>query len=422
MRAGENMMLTRIGPDTPMGNLFRRFWIPALLSEEVPSPDCPPVRVSLLGERLVAFRDSRGRIGLLDAHCPHRRAELFFGRNEESGIRCIYHGWKFDVEGRCVDMPTESPGSRLQERMCTKSYPAMEQGGIIWAYMGPTDGGAAVPSLDFAQVPPGHRYVSKCMMMCNYQQAVEGSIDTAHLSFLHKTLDPADAGPDVFGVGDLLKYSDRDGSPRFFVERTVYGLRIAARRNAEEDSYYWRISHWLMPFYVLVPTAPGLVCRANLFVPIDDEHCWWYRVRWHPERSLTPAEVAGFHSGGLDYAERIPGTYLPRGTRGNDYLLDRAAQRRSSFSGIPSAQLQDIAIQESQGVIVDRTQEHLGTSDLAIIECRRALLEAANELQQGNAPHASVKSEAYRVSAAAVTLRRDANPFQLRDDIITSPA
>lgn len=422
MRADQNVMLTCIGPDTPMGALFRRFWIPALLSEEVPSPDCPPVRVTLLGEKLVAFRDSRGKIGLLDAHCPHRRAELFFGRNEESGIRCIYHGWKFDVDGRCVDMPTEPPGSRLHERMCTKAYPAAEQGGVIWAYMGPKDGGAAVPSLDFARVPPSHRYVSKCMMMCNYQQAVEGSIDTAHLSFLHKTLDPADAGPDVFGVGDLLKYSDRDGSPRFFVERTEYGLWIAARRNAEEDSYYWRISQWLMPFYVLVPTAPGLVCRANLFVPIDDEHCWWYRVRWHPERPLTPDEVAGFHSGGLDYAERIPGTYLPRGTCGNDYLLDRAAQRRSSFSGIPSAQLQDIAIQESQGVIVDRTQEHLGTSDAAIIECRRALLEAAKDLQQGTVPHASGKPEAYRVSAVAVTLERDVNPFRLRDDVIASPA
>lgn len=422
MRADQNVVLTRTGPDTPMGNLFRCFWIPALLSEELPSPDCRPVRVTLLGERLVAFRDTEGRIGLLDAHCPHRRAELFWGRNEGSGIRCVYHGWKFDVEGRCIDMPTESPGNRLQEKMCTKAYPVAERGGVIWAYMGPKDTSANVPDLDFARVSSGHRYISKCMMACNYQQAVEGSIDTAHLSFLHKTLDPTEAGPDVFGVGDLLKYSDRDGSPRFFVESTEYGLRIAARRSAEADTYYWRISQWLMPFHVLVPTAPGLVCRANLFVPIDDEHCWWYRVRWHRDRPLTSDEVAGYRSDGLDYAELIVDTYLPRGNRGNDYLIDRAAQRRSSFTGIPSAQLQDIAIQESQGAIVDRAKEHLGTSDAAIIECRRALLQAAKDLQQGTAPNATGKPEVYRVSAVAITLKRDVDPFQLRDDVIGSPA
>lgn len=415
MRYEQNEILTRTGPDTLMGSLFRQFWIPALLSEELPGPDCPPVRVSLLGERLVAFRDTRGRVGLLDAHCPHRRAELFFGRNEECGIRCAYHGWKFDVEGRCVDQPSEPPGRDFMARVRVKAYRIAERGGIVWAYMGSDPERARIPDFDFALVSPEQRYVSKCLMNCNYQQAVEGSIDTAHLSYLHKSLGSTEKQPDVFGVGGLMRYSDEDGSPEFFVQDTAYGLRIAARRHASEQSYYWRISHWLMPFYVLVPTAQGFVCRANLFIPIDDEHCWWYRVRWHTARPLTPEEVDGFRSGGTDFAELFPATYLPRGNRGNDYLMDREAQRTSSFTGIRSAQLQDIAIQESQGPIVDRTKEQLGTSDIAIVHCRRSLLQAAEELDRGKVPAAVQRPDVYRILAVATTVKHDVSVEDIGD-------
>ena len=407
MKHEQNEILTRVGPNTPMGSLFRNFWFPALLSEELLGPDCPPVRVSLLGERLVAFRDTQRRVGLLDAHCPHRRAELFFGRNEDCGLRCVYHGWKFDVDGRCVDQPSEPAGRDFKDKVRVKAYPVVERAGIVWAYMGSDVEHARLPDFDFALVSSDNRYVSKCLMNCNYQQAVEGSIDTAHLSFLHKSLDLTDEQPDVFGVGRLIKYSNDDSSPEFFVDDTTYGLRIAARRRASDRSYYWRISHWLMPFYALVPTAAGLVCRANLFVPIDDEHCWWYRVRWHSERALTPDEFDDFRTGGTDFAELIPGTYLPKGNCANNYLIDREKQRKLSFTGVRSAQLQDVAIQESQGPIYDRSNEHLGTSDIAIARCRRSLLNAAAAARRGIVPAAVHSPGIYRIAAVAAIADRD---------------
>jgi hypothetical protein len=244
-------------------------------------------------------------------------------------------------------------------------------------------------------------------MHCNYLQAVEGSIDTAHLSFLHRTLTSDQDAPDVFGVGEMLKYSDVDGRPKFFVNRTEYGLRILARREATDTSRYWRISHWLMPFYVLVPTALGLVRRANLFVPIDDENCWWYRIRWHADRPLKADELSEFKAGGLDYAELMPGTYIPKGNRSNNYLIDRHEQRTISFTGMKSAQLQDIAVQESQGAIVNRSMEHLGSTDMAIVECRRALLDATKETGADKTPAAAANPELYGVVATAITAPRD---------------
>ena len=407
MRTEDNITLTRTNHGTPMGDLFRHFWMPALLSEELPGPDAPPVRVQILGEDLVAFRDTEGRVGLLDAFCPHRRAELYFGRNEESGLRCVYHGWKFDVHGRCVDMPNDEAGCDLAESASTKAYPTFEQGGIVWAYMGAGAPPAGAPEFDFCRVPADQLYVSKCLMKCNYLQALEGSIDYSHISFLHKDLESATGGADVFGIGELIKHSHDDGRPTLFADRTDYGLRIAARRNTHDDAYYWRIARWLMPIAVIVPTAPGNVSRANLFVPIDDENCWWYRIRWHKDQALSSAEIAGYAKGAFDYAELVPGTHLPRGTRQNDYLQDRTLQRTASFTGIPSAQLQDLAIQESQGRIHDRSKERPMKTDMPIIQCRRLLLEAARALQEGVLPAAASRPQAYRGYAYAVTRARD---------------
>ena len=403
-----NRILTRVGPEAPIGALFRRFWLPALLSEEIPGPDCPPVRVTLLGTGMVAFRDSQGAVGLLDARCPHRLTDLFFGRNEQGGLRCVYHGWKFDVQGACLEMPSEPPGSRMKENIRVNAYPVVEKGGIVWAYLGPRDRLPELPDLEFLSLQADHFYVSKCLMKCNFQQALEGSIDTAHLTFLHRSLEPM--AKDVFAVGDLQQFGDADGAPRFFCKDTDYGLQIAAQRNAEEDSFYWRITQWFMPTYVLVPTVPGLVCRANLFIPIDDENCWWYRVRYHPDRPLSGEELAEYSSGGLDYARLIPGTYIPEGGKANDYLLNRNDQRGSSFTGIPSAQLQDIAVQEGQGAIVDRTQEHLGTTDAAISRCRRRLIDAAKALEEGTEPVAASNGSLYRLRAVAMELPREAEP------------
>lgn len=397
-----NEVLTRVSDGAPMGELISRFWIPALLSEEIESPDCPPVRVSLLGHRLIAFRDTNGDVGLLDARCPHRSVDLFFGRNEEGGIRCVYHGWKFDRTGKCLDIPSEPAESRMKEHIRARAYPTYEKAGLIWTYLGPGDA-PPMPDLEFLSLPVGNVYVSKRLMQCNYMQALEGSIDTAHLTFLHSA---KNMKRDVFGVGQYKQFSDKDGAPKFFCRETPYGMSISARREGDEKSYYWRLTQWLMPVGVLVPTASGAVCRANFFVPIDDESCWWYRIRYHIDRSLTKDEVEEYESGSSDYSQRVPGTYISIGNRNNNYLIDRDAQRAESFTGIPSAQLQDIAVQESQGTVVDREIENLGTSDTAIVMCRRKLIELALSLQEGKEPLDTHDPKQYRVRAVAFTLDR----------------
>lgn len=406
LNSENNEILTRVGPGTAMGGLFRQFWQPALLCEELPAPDCAPVRVRLMGENFVAFRDSSGKVGLLDAHCPHRLAELFFGRNEEGGLRCVYHGWKFSVTGELLDMPSEPAGSpmRCNPNIRAKAYPVHEAGGIVWAYLGPQESIPPLPQMEFMGLPAQNFYTSKCLMKCNYQQALEGSIDTAHLTFLHRSMAPMQK--DVFNVGHLQEYGDADGAPRFFCEDTEYGMRISARRDGGEDTYYWRITQWLMPAAVLVPTAEGLVCRANLFIPIDDENCWWYRIRYHQDRPLTKSEISGYSDGAFDYAELIPGTFNPRGSRENDYLQDREKQSKS-FTGIPSAQLQDLAIQESQGKIHDRSLEKLVKSDFPLVQCRRTLLRLASELEQGAAFAMSSDAGLFRGKAYATTRPRD---------------
>lgn len=304
---------------------------------------------------------------------------------------------------------------RCNPNLRAKAYPVREAGGIIWAYLGPQESMPALPDMEFMSLPPQNVHVSKCLMKCNYLQALEGSIDTAHLTFLHHSMAPMEK--DVFAVGNLQEFGDADGAPRFFCEDTDFGMRISARRDGGNGNYYWRITQWLMPNYVLVPTAEGLVCRANLFIAIDDENCWWYRIRWHAERALTEQEIEGYKHGAFDYAELVPGTYLPKGTRENDYLQDRAEQRTRSFTGIPSAQLQDLAIQESQGRIHDRSRERLVKTDLPIVQCRRSLLQAADELVKGNAPALASRPQAYRGRAYAITRPRNVELARIREEL-----
>jgi phenylpropionate dioxygenase-like ring-hydroxylating dioxygenase large terminal subunit len=234
----ENEFICRTGPATPMGDLFRRFWVPALLADELPAPDCPPVRVRLLGEDLVAFKDSDGKIGLLDAHCPHRLADLFFGRNEECGLRCVYHGWKFDVNGDCVDMPNEPAESNFKHKVRTTAYPCQEWGGLIWAYMGPKDRQPELPQFEWARVPATHRHIGKIQVECNYLQAVEGDIDNSHVSFLHGLLNPNQLlTGSIRVIGDRNVYA-QDKAPRFSVKNTDYGIMIGARRNVDAERYH----------------------------------------------------------------------------------------------------------------------------------------------------------------------------------------
>jgi phthalate 4,5-dioxygenase len=232
-----NDFLTRTGPGTPMGNLFRRYWLPALLASEVPEPDCPPVRVKLLSERLLAFRDTRGRVGVIDEFCAHRGVSLWFGRNEEEGLRCAYHGWKYDVSGQCIEVPSEPVESGFCRKIKLSSYPCVELGDVIWVYMGPPALQPPLPGFEWARVPAAHRFVSKRTQECNYLQAMEGGIDSAHVSFLHRH----DLRSDALHVGKGAELT-RETDARFEVVETAGGMVIGVRRPAPDGQLYWRIT------------------------------------------------------------------------------------------------------------------------------------------------------------------------------------
>jgi len=403
----ENELLTRTGPGTPMGALLRRYWIPALLAEELTEPDCPPRRVTLLGERLVAFRDTRGEIGLLAEACAHRGASLFFGRNEEYGLRCVYHGWKYDVHGTCVDMPSEPAESTFKDRVHQAAYPCRERGGIVWAYMGPPEQMPGLPELEWALVPPSQCFASRRLQECNYLQSMEGGIDSSHISFLHRGLAPQ---ADLRASSQGHDFIRRDRHPKFQIAEVDYGLLIGARRTVDEDHYYWRITQWLMPWYTMIPPFGDNPIGGHAWVPADDESCWAWSVDWHPTRSLTAAELEHMRSGGGIHSALIPGTFRPQANRDNDYLLDRQAQRTESMTGILGISAQDAAVQESMGPIFDRSREHLGTSDTAIIAARRCLLSAASGLREGREP-AGLAPTSQRVRPASLVLPKDV-PFQ----------
>jgi phthalate 4,5-dioxygenase oxygenase subunit len=403
----ENELLTRTGPGTLMGDLFRRFWIPAVLSEELPGPDSPQVRVTLLGEKLVAFRDSHGKVGLLERYCPHRRADLFYGRNEEGGLRCVYHGWKFDVEGHCLDIPNARVGQAFKDKCKAQSYPTVEKGGMVWAYLGPREHMPELPHYEFLQVPPSHYYVSKFRAEGNYLQSLEGEADSGHATFLHRYLQGE--GVSASSAGGL-PYVSRVGIVNWEVEETDYGLMMAARRDIGDGRANWRANLFLMPHTVPVATVRGTTMTCHIRVPIDDESSWVYRPRCNPGRPLTEAERASFKHGGEDYPELIPGTYLPKENKSNDYLLDRAAQRRFSYTGIRALTAQDMAVQSDQdGVIAARTRENLTSSDKAIIVLRQKLLKAARDLRAGKEPPEARRPEKYNVRAMDVVLSMEAD-------------
>jgi phthalate 4,5-dioxygenase len=407
LRREENELLVHTGPDTPMGQYLRRFWQPVLLASELPGPDCPPVRVRVMGERLIAFRDSEGQIGLLDEFCPHRRASLYWGRNEECGLRCVYHGWKFDIAGTCVDMPNERPETRFAHRVRTRAYPAREWGSLIWAYLGPAETMPDLPQFEWALVPERHRFVSKRLQETNYLQALEGGIDSSHVSFLHSTLRTETHVSSTLGLRS--EYMWRDRAPVFTVRLTDYGLLIGARRDAEEDSYYWRMTQYLLPTATMIPGALDGKAPLNghVWTAIDDHNCWNFSISWLAERPLTEDEIVDLQSGSSIHAGVDPQTFRPFRNLDNEYLIDREDQRTTSYTGILGVSEQDAAVQESMGPIVDRTLERLGASDTAVIAARRLLLREARALQQGQEPHASRHPEVYRVRSASVILKRD---------------
>jgi phthalate 4,5-dioxygenase len=420
----DNHVLTRSGPGTSMGALLRRFWMPVLLSEEVPAADREPKRVTLLGEPLLVFRDTTGRLGLVDRRCPHRGADLYYGRNEDCGLRCVYHGWKFDVDGNCLELPTAPDGSRFKDKISLTAYPTREVGGIVWAYMGPrndemSDDLPDIPKHEFTLLPAAHVYVSKKWQECNWVQSLEGGIDTAHLSFLHMPAPSYDAAS-AAASGEVSRaaLSDQDGDgrvrwvrddpcPSFTVLPHAAGLLLGAARRADGDDIYWRTTQFLMPNNAYAPNAfAGETQHGQTWVPIDDQSCWIYTYSWNSDRPLTEDERAKFASGFSIHSE-VDENYLPIRRMENDYLIDREDQRRNSYTGILGVSEQDAAIQNSQGAIVDRSREHLGETDIGIIEFRKLMLGSARALDGGEAPAAASAASGFAVQCGGAVAHRD---------------
>jgi phthalate 4,5-dioxygenase oxygenase subunit len=403
----DNERLTRVERGTPMGTTMRRYWIPALLARELPEPDGPPVRVRLLGEDLVAFRDTRGRVGLLDEFCPHRRASLFFGRNEECGLRCVYHGWKYDVDGRCVDMMNEPEEQQFKDKVFIASYPTVEVGGVVWAYMGPPERKPAPPAFAWTRVPATHIQVSKVIQESNWLQGLEGGIDTSHAPILHRLLATNTTRPGFKPDNPFV----RGKAPTLEVDITDYGYRYAGVRPLDEASFHVRTYHFILPFHQIRPSrSEGGVplVAGHMWVPIDDGNTMVYN--W--EYSATDAPLTAedrlerrLGNGPLDVDQT---TFRPIRNRGNNYLLDRQVQKTESFTGIDGINVQDRAIQEGMGPIVDRSREHLGPADRAIIQARRLLLEAVRVVSEGGAPR-GIEPTYTTLAAAEAVLPRGAD-------------
>ena len=405
----ENERATRVGPGTPMGDTMRRYWIPALLAWELPEPDCPPVRVRLLGEVLVAFRDTRGRIGLLDEHCPHRQASLFLGRNEECGLRCVYHGWKFDVDGACMEMMNEPEGLGFAHKIRATAYPTVEAGGIIWAYLGPAERRPPLPHFAWTQAPPTHRHVSKVIQESNWLQGLEGGIDTSHVPILHRVL-TADSSRPGFKPADPFV---RGKAPTLELDLTDYGYRYAGLRPLDGGDTHIRAYHFILPFHQIRPARTGGSDRnvsgaaGHIWVPMDDETTMVYNWEHSTTDPLTDEDrlERRLGNGPLDVDQA---TFRSRRNRENNYLQDRGVQKSETFTGIDGVNAQDRAVQESMGSIVNRSREHLGPADKAVIQARRLLLQAIGTVEAGGTPP-GVEATYYTLHPAEAVLPPDAD-------------
>jgi phthalate 4,5-dioxygenase oxygenase subunit len=402
----DNEVLTRVAPGTPMGNLLRRYWQPALLSSELPEPDSPPVRVRLLGEDLIAFRDSNGRVGLVANACPHRGASLFFGRNEEAGLRCVYHGWKFDATGACVDMPSEPAESSFKTKVRVGAYPTHESGGAVWTYMGPPEKQTAFRPIVSEDLPREQWKALKVKGLCNWIQGLEGNVDAAHTSWLHRRLEFATYQPDETdrpgypSLNMTFLIWAFDGAPALETHDTWYGFRYAGLRSTPGGHTHARVTDFIMPSLTYIAVAPVGGNDCIVMVPIDDNTHWRYHISTKPAVRMadgTPQVIPGNRPGGIMERHWTPE---------NDYNIDRADQRVNNYTGISGGAIpQDQAVTESMGTIYDRTAEHLGTSDRAIIRMRRMLIEAARNLEQG-------------IDPPAVDPARDFNDFRSAEKIL----
>jgi nitrite reductase/ring-hydroxylating ferredoxin subunit len=430
----DNELVTNTDPGTPMGEVFRRFWLPVALSEELPGPDCVPVKLKIMNEDLIAFRDTKGQVGLIDAFCPHRGAPMFFGRNEEAGIRCVYHGWKFDVTGACVDLPNSPEGDTFMHKVRIDAYPCREAAGIVFAYMGPRDKQPPFPDFDFAKVPSENYYVTKFQLECNWLQATEGDFDPSHVPFLHSTLDNnatnpqfqfaeersrrSLTGPSGGNVNSLAGPVPDDepfpfavGNRRFRkddwrgkdvledIDGAFFAISRVQRPDGREQANV--ILRFLMPVFC----PPGIVrpghFAGNFRVPITNETMMFFRLRW-AQSPMTDEDLVYYKQGGYAYPEMIPGTFKTKANVFNDYEVDRLGQKNHLYSGIKTFPLQDIAMMENQwGPLAKREKEHLVAMDYHMIYLRRKLIAAAKAMRDGIEPKEPFIPESYHYHSAS---------------------
>ena len=418
--ARDGMELTRVGPGTVMGELMRCYWIPALMSSEL-TADGPPLRLMLLGERLIAFRDSQGRVGVMDHRCPHRCASLFLGRNEEGGLRCIYHGWKFDVAGNCLDMPSVPPPD-FKQKVKAKAYRTTERAGVIWVYMGAREKAPPLPGFEILDMPEDEIRVSFIQRECNFLQALEGEIDTSHFGFLHA----GHVDPDELADDEPVRYTITDRAPRYHHREVPWGTQYAGYRPAGPDSTYYRVGNFLFPFWTQAPNGEfSSHMHARGWVPLDDTHTMYVFIWWKKAVAAMslpqPAYKDGTPIGGTGRGNKLLantsdwlGRFRMEANPSNDWKIDRVAQQNGTiYSGIDGIHLQDQAITESMGPIVDHEWEHLAPSDQMITRTRRRLLMAARALRdRGVAPPGAEDGNIYRGARSGYFVSDDKGEWQ----------
>jgi phenylpropionate dioxygenase-like ring-hydroxylating dioxygenase large terminal subunit len=404
MSAQENELITRIGPGTPCGALMRRYWQPAALVEELDGPR-PVKAVRLLGEDLVLFRDEEGRYGLLDRHCPHRGADLAFARRENGGLRCAFHGWLFDVTGRCLETPAEPVNSPLCRNIRQAAYPVLEKAGILWAYMNPGGPGGpgdlstapAFPAFDCFVAPDTHTFTFKGLWECNWLQALEVGIDPAHASYLHRFFEDEDRSK---GYGKQFRDASLDsdipmtrvmrehGRPSIEVEQTGYGLKIITTRDLGNGRTHVRVTNQIFPHAISIPLSQEMML-TQWHTPVDDQSCYWYTVFTSFGK---PVDKAAMRAQRLQVYE-LP-EYRSKKNRTNGYGFDPHEQQVKTYTGMgEDINVHDQWAVESQGRIQDRTREHLGSSDKAISVYRRLLKRSIDQVKRGEPPVLAVGPE-----------------------------
>jgi len=387
MTAEQNALITRTGPQDPAGQLLRKTWQPAALVEEL--DDARPVKaLRLLGQDLVLFRDAQGRIGLIDRDCPHRGADLAFGRLEDGGLRCLFHGWLFDADGNCLETPGEPRGSTLCTRIRQRAYPVRVIGGIVFAYLGEGEA-PPFPALDCFVAPDSHTFAFKGFLDCNWLQALEVGIDPAHASFLHRYFEDADAAAN-YGRQFRAQSADSDmtmtqvlreyENPEIIVETSATGLRLVALRPLDDGATHVRITNLLFPQAFVIPLSETMTI-TQWHVPVDDGSCYWYAIF---TSFADPVDRTEMRRQRLQLYT-LP-DYKPRLGRHNDYGFDVAEQRSRTYTGMgEDINVHDQWAVESQGRIQDRTREHLGTTDKGIVAYRKLLLSELRALREGRA-------------------------------------